>query len=837
MTENLRLWLGPHPLPGAIAVEGDAGHYSIRLSSDFLKGTQLGPALDQLLLRLRQAGAQSTCLVLRSLDGGHLISDPGHSTDAPRLLMGPLLDVLRGEASWSKARIVTEIDVGVASTPEEFAALLGLRERAKLFAIDVVRAREAAFLAARETSFVPLTATSHAEADIIEPGRAGRSDGAVWIPENVDVMAHAIEDIIVGTLRLASAISGPARDWLLLLRESELEILFSYLPTWVSSGVLQFHPGDPRGLRGRLLSLRLGDLASTRRLIKLDLLAIAVVEWALEHCVAEAGHWDADGAASVFQSFPLVRRYAAYVTTADPRFQDLLSPWTDLDDMIASVSAANVTQIAVQVAAIEAEVRRIRSLTVEDSLIELVATATGGDEVKARALARRYGADGHGVATLEEIGGDLHLTRERVRQILLRSGAVSSSVPRLCPQLQDALTLLELELPCSAERLGSIFKQAGLSLLPGWSGAALSALAGFFGQKADLADVDGLVIWANKVGEYRATLTAARRASDFFDAASVADVSGRLSAGMTVDAITVRHTLELTTEVHWITGDHFWMDHPEGRNRLVNTCLRMITVISPQTVGNLHEGVNRHFAGRAASGGKLATLRPPSLGVLGAFLDSHPAFTLLDEGWVRAVSPLSLEDLGPEKLVMVGVLLSSPNHVMHRNAFMSACVALGMNAASLTFFTTYSELLQRFGHNVWGLRGASVSAEAVLRVQDQARVDREATDSRHTEGVTPSGRPWTARVITPTFRFSGVLSTDWSGGLLKDRVVRAVDMSDGADAGQLRFTDPFNYGYTRLLGKHRPPVGGVMRVVVDPVEDYALVEFGGGELLEEPFDW
>ncbi len=258
-------------------------------------------------------------------------------------------------------------------------------------------------------------------------------------------------------------------------------------------------------------------------------------------------------------------------------------------------------------------------------------------------------------------------------------------------------------------------------------------------------------------------------------------------------------------------------------------------MICPQTLDDMLEGIERGYRFRA-SNPQYADLVPPDRAQLLAFYDSHPAFRRLDGGLVESVEPVDVDLLGEEKQALVAVLRGQPHQAMDRLSLLAACDEMGMKRASVNVWTTYAECLKRFGHNVWGLRGAQVPQGVILQLQADARQARRSVDRTRMTGTTPSGRPWTARRITPSFTYSGVLPFDWGKPLLAHRSLNAVDMVDGEPAGTLRFAENFNWGYGVFLGRHGAQPGQVLRVLADPDADTCYLELGGDELLGEPFD-
>lgn len=522
----------------------------------------------------------------------------------------------------------------------------------------------------------------------------------------------------------------------------------------------------------------------------------------------------------------------------DPRFTALLGQWRDLRELLASTPPSHWDRAQGVLDEVDAIRDGLQNATIEVEAASVLSSALGEGTAKTWAvpLGHRFGLDGRKVHTLHSVGLELGVSRERVRQV--QSKIALPERPVWAPSMDAALTLIDHTAPCTIEELGEALQAAGLSALPIWHANALRAAASVTGRDLDLDEVDGFVCRSGQVHHVKAVMPAARAASNLSGVATAQDVLDRLEdQAMQLDRSVVRTLLRNSTEVHWLTGQSFWTDHPPGRNRLVNTSLRILAVMEPQTLEDMHEGVARNYRWRSATGtGRLLELRVPGLCELSAFYDSHPAFEFTADRRLVANQPVDIESIGAEKLAMVGVLRSQPFGVMDRNSLLNACREAGMKAATATVFTTYAECIKNFGPNVWGLRGAVVPEEVIHATQRHARTASKTHDRRNVDGTTESGRPWMARKVTPSFLNSGVIPFDWGKNQLTDSKLIAIDMLDGEPVGSLRFVNNFNYGYIPFLGKHSLSVGDVIRVLADPESDRCHIEFGGDELLSQPFD-
>ena len=535
---------------------------------------------------------------------------------------------------------------------------------------------------------------------------------------------------------------------------------------------------------------------------------------------------------------PLLPVDGHLLTDDDPRFVDLIRPHRDLRELVRSAPPTSWSHVH-EVLDLVCEIRdELRGSTIEAEAASVLRSMLGERAAWTWAgpLGRRLGLEGR-VETLAAVANELGVTRERVRQV--QSKLVLPQQPIWAPSMEAAIKLIEHAIPCSASDLAESLSAAGLSDLRSWEAASLCATASLTGRSLDLVEVDGFVGRPDQLAGLKAVLPAARAASNFSGLATMWEVLNRLSdQSIQLDGSLVRDVLVKSPVVHWVDDQSFWTDHAPGRNRLVNTSLRILAVIQPQSLTDMHEGIVRHYRWRSASGsGRFPTLTAPYPSQLSAFYASHPAFALDRDDCVIARQPVDIESLGAEKLAMVGVLRSQPFWVMDRNSLIDACRDAGMKAATAGVFTTYAECIKNFGHNVWGLRGAVVPDEVVLATQRRARVTRQSYDRHCVRGATQSGRPWMARKVTPTFLNSGVMPFDWGKDALADRKLTALDMLDGEQIGTLRFVNGFNYGYVPYIGKHSMSVGDVIRVLADPESGVCHIESGGDELLSEPFDF
>ncbi|MGY1771949.1 hypothetical protein [Blastococcus sp. SYSU D00813] len=541
---------------------------------------------------------------------------------------------------------------------------------------------------------------------------------------------------------------------------------------------------------------------------------------------------------------PHVPDYADVIRRDDRRFGDLFDDDSDTLERYLQRGARDKRRWSwLQQVVFEVDARcELRGgQRIEDEAADILSGALGqGRERWLPVFVRRLGLDGSDPGTLDEAAALVGVTRERVRQVQTR---LERSLPQgkvWAPAVDQCLDLLAVMTPTTTAELDAALVAAGLTRRDSWSARALVALAKLSGRTLDLEQDGEWIGAAAELEHVNKIRTAARAVSGFLGVATPAHVAVRLqeSGEGTVESGLVAAMLERDPAVHRLSSGSFWMDHASGRNRLVNVSLRILSVLEPQSLEDMHEGVARAFAWRASTGGeRFKSLIAPEISVLSEFYVDHPAFHVLEDDCITAVSTLPLDSLGPEKAIMVELLRAQEPPVMDRNSLIAACVGAGMSSGTAGVLITYGEFIKRYGPNVWGLRGARVSDRQVAEVQAEAKARTTQIDATRIVGRTATGRPWFARRVTPSFLYSGVMSNDWERHTLDGARLEVVDGLDGESVGQLRFSGSFNYGYAAWLKKNDVKVGDVIRVTVDLNVNQCIVELGDEELLAEPFDW
>ena len=199
----------------------------------------------------------------------------------------------------------------------------------------------------------------------------------------------------------------------------------------------------------------------------------------------------------------------------------------------------------------------------------------------------------------------------------------------------------------------------------------------------------------------------------------VFQVADALAAnGHEVDEKDLRRMLHTNSNSEFFDEDWFWAtDVREERNRLRNVARKILSVVSPQTVRSIRDGVRRAYRVRVASHERYARLVVPPLDAMKAFFERHPNFEV-EGNCVYPPVPLDYrKELGETDRIMVEVLRSSPTGVMDRTSFAVGCLARGMNENTFSVYASYSCVLEHVGIGIWKLRGVAVDPAAVEAVR------------------------------------------------------------------------------------------------------------------------
>ena len=270
------------------------------------------------------------------------------------------------------------------------------------------------------------------------------------------------------------------------------------------------------------------------------------------------------------------------IPAADPRFRDVAPPYERtliglFDEALANPQGARALAVAKALPGIRQRVAEICRQPLEVTLRNWLETV-GIVDRDAEIAIRRFGWGGQPPTTLQQVGAEFALTRERVRQVVAR--ALKRLGPTYMPQLQHALDLISARSPLRADEVAPLLIGEGLATVP-FTAAAIIVASQMLGYDAnfDVVTRDGVaLVAASGAGNLSAVLVEARRQAGRIGRANVEgnhDSSLQRRAQSSLRTWSGR-VIDTSPKVQVLIEDWFWMPGiPPDRNRLRNISQRM----------------------------------------------------------------------------------------------------------------------------------------------------------------------------------------------------------------------------------------------------------------------
>lgn len=419
------------------------------------------------------------------------------------------------------------------------------------------------------------------------------------------------------------------------------------------------------------------------------------------------------------------------------------------------------------------------------------------------ALMTRIGWRGGEVPTLEEIGLQLDLTRERVRQLQVKlEGRLERVKPPDSEPFRRMAQLIADHRHTPTQSAGRLLQEHGLMRAAPLD-PALSLLLRLLGESELFAS------YQTRLRERQPQLKEAlRTAKDLTRSVGVACLEWVIDdSGGSHDAAVLERELKLTVWCHFLDGEWFWDPKTApGRNRLVNVTTKMLAACGPLRLREIRDGLDRNFRL-----GRLTHL--PSVHALRLFFRHHPDFLIDGDDLVGSVLPLDPErELETTDLVLYHILRDAPDGFLDRAELFRQATAAGMNQNTFSVFSSYSPILDNPVQDRWVLRGTDVSP-AALEAQRRSKKRRSGSDEWTDRGTLRVTRE------TPDY-WSMVVSVPRAlKAYIAGRTFRAVDVN-GLDAGRIRCDENgTSWGYSGFLQTLGARAGDVLVVDFDLVGD------------------
>ena len=429
-------------------------------------------------------------------------------------------------------------------------------------------------------------------------------------------------------------------------------------------------------------------------------------------------------------------------------------------------------------------------LSLEDELEQFVRQVLHkSTDRNAAIVIKFFGFDGTAKKTLEDVGTEFNVTRERVRQITSGFAHRLRGRKVYLPMFRLACNRILKSLPRPPGAISDMLCENHISRTR-FDITGLVALQRLLSED-DMFDVvsisrSKLVVERGLAEGCRRVPRIARAIVSAFGCGHIEHILGELEAdrGKTLGGNEVVTVLAALPEVRWLDKDRSWFTIVNtNRNRLSNIVRRVLSVAPKILIPELRAAVKRVH--------RLDGFAPPS-DVLRAFCSSL-TFCAVSHEWVIANEPLSpIETLGEVERCFCEVLREH-GLVMSLSALREQCVRRGMNANSFYQYITYSPIICRLVREVYALVGAEVPPGTVEEITQSTVRGPVLVD----HGWTDDGRVWISYRLNASNLRSGVFSLPAS---LRGKVTgNYFIQSSGTGARRAILAEN-----DKLTGLHRP---------------------------------
>jgi hypothetical protein len=466
------------------------------------------------------------------------------------------------------------------------------------------------------------------------------------------------------------------------------------------------------------------------------------------------------------------------------------------------------------------QLRQLSRATLEEELAGLVAHERSP---RNRELVLKYfGWDGQGIRTLEVVGGEYCLTRERVRQICDRHFEYLKSRKTFLPVLDRTLKFISESLPATVNELETRLATAGLSDVP-FRLEGIKRAAEILGRPCpfvlEVTQQRTYVLSQATAGLAMDILHIAKRSISHWGVTTIEDVAAQVRQARTasVDASFAAKVLSAQDDFEWLdqASGWFWLTSV-ARNSLVTQIGKVLSVADRIPVSELRVGVSRHH--------RREGFAPPQR-VLLALCGRLPGCRV-EGNIVVADPPRSWDETLADTERTMAAVLREHGPILDRQRLEDLCTARGLKRETFYIHLTYSPVIERFAQGVYGLRGAAVPpgvAESLAIRRSKSKLIRDY-------GWKDDGTIEICYRLSKSVLSNGIVSVP--AGIRQYIHGRfALKTADAVQIGNLVAKDTSAWGLGPFFRRRGGEPGDGLRIRFDFKQRVAVVELG-----DEPVD-
>jgi len=478
----------------------------------------------------------------------------------------------------------------------------------------------------------------------------------------------------------------------------------------------------------------------------------------------------------------------------------------------------------------EAYEKAIPKITcLEDELSHLANLARSQRDM--RIVIRYFGWDGSANRTYEAVGNEFGITRERVRQIIVKfhrriRWRLYRSKRFYTPIIDRALEFVSQHTLSYAKEIESQLAAKGISKKP-FRLEGVETVAELLGRKLPLRIVRlrGIRIAVkSEVAEIpKLVVSVSRKAIEHWGVTTVADVVAQVEekTNHSVDIGFATTLLALLKDFRLIdeSGGWFWLSSV-SRNRLLNQIRKILSVADQIHISELRSGVGRHYRMKGVAPPRRVLLEfcrmLPWCHVEGHTITSDPPLN-----WDEVLNRSSTE-------WAMAAILKEHGPVMSRQEFEDKCLELGMKPMTFSIYLAYSPIITKHAIGVYGLRGSDVAPGVVESLKPKKKPTTVLKDF----GWTNEGEIWIAHRLSSAMIRSGVFAVPASMRKFLQGTF-SLRTADGALIGNLNIKDSSGWSLGSFFRRRGGETGDYLVLVFHLTKRQVVIHIGDQDLLDD----
>jgi hypothetical protein len=360
---------------------------------------------------------------------------------------------------------------------------------------------------------------------------------------------------------------------------------------------------------------------------------------------------------------------------------------------------------------------QIEASCLEEELCGLLVIVA--DERNAGMVAKLFGWAGRGRRTLESVGQEYGITRERVRQIAAKTIAKIRGDRIEKPWLTRALNAARQVGPVTPKELAKLLRKARISRTD-FDPSGLESACEEFGIKfgLDKRSLGGFLVYGKEpaLARLRSLYRLCKKLSSARGCANFDAMCDELGIPES-ERDSARFMISKTGANEWLDDDQRWLiSKTATRNRLTNILSKVLYVCPNIALSELR---------RAAAKSRRLQSVPPTK-VLARFLEVRGLATV-SSNEVRATGTFDgVIEPGSAEATMLKVLRAHGS-VLRWDRFHELCIAEGLNPTTAGIYMSISPIISRVARGIYALVGTKIEPGVTEEIAaDIARSRRTA---------------------------------------------------------------------------------------------------------------